>query len=47
MRLIFHTLYIILLLVLMTFWFLKDNACGVCFTGFLLINARMNEREWG
>ena len=42
----FHAIYIINLLLLMIYWFLKDNICGVCFTGFLLINARLNERDF-
>ena len=41
----FHAIYIIILILLMTWWFLQGNVCGVCFTGFLLINARLNERK--
>lgn len=44
MREILHVLYVILLIFIMTFFFLKDDICGVCFIGFLLINARFNER---
>lgn len=46
MKEIFHAIYLIVLLMLMTFWFAMGNTCGVCFVGFLLINARLNEMEW-
>lgn len=45
MKVILHTLYVMLLILMMTFFFLKNNTCGVCFMGFLLINARFNERD--
>lgn len=41
----FHVIYIIIVMFLMTWFFLLGNVCGVCFTGFLLINARLNERK--
>ena len=46
MKEILHTAYIVVLLMLMTYWFCDGHTCGVCFIGFLLINSRLNEREW-
>ena len=45
MKEVFHLAYIIVLILLMTWWFTQDSVCGVCFTGFMLINARLNERR--
>lgn len=41
----FHAIYIILLILLMTWCFSQGNVFGVCFTGFLLINVTLNERK--
>lgn len=45
MKEMLHMVYVIILLVLMIYWFVAQNICGVCFIGFLLINARLNELE--
>lgn len=39
-----HLLYVISLIVVMTLFFILRDTCGICFIGFLLINARLNER---
>ena len=45
MKEVFHLIYILMLIVFMTLFGMYENVCGVCFIGFLLINARLNERE--
>lgn len=38
-----HWIYILALIALMSWYLLHENVCGVCFIGFLLINARLDE----
>ena len=44
MKEMLRVMYIIILILFMTWCFLHGDVCGVCFNGFLLINARLNER---
>lgn len=39
-----HLIYVISLIVVMTLFLILRDTCGICFIGFLLINARLNER---
>lgn len=43
----FYHLYIIVLMFLLMVMFLRNSTCGVCFIGFLLINARLNDLKMG
>lgn len=42
---VLHLIYLIILMLFMLWCFVQDSVCGVCFAGFMLINARLNERE--
>jgi hypothetical protein len=41
---VLHLIYVISLIVVMTLFFILRDTCEICFIGFLLINARLNER---